>query len=82
MNEKQAAQLREKMNRLGIRWKWEMMYDGRQRVYIDTGETVLMLSPYAALCYAREIQERRKAEQEYYRRQALAYSKRAYIVEW
>ena len=83
MSEKQAAQLRAKMNALGIRWKWEIMFDGRQRVYIDTGETVLMLSPFSALAYVQDMQERQRAEQEYYKRQALACSRRkAYLIYW
>lgn len=83
MSEKQAAHLREKMNMLGIRWKWEIMCDGRQRVYIDTGENVLVLSPHSALAYVQDIQERQRAEQEYYRLQAIACSRRkAYVVYW
>ena len=83
MNERQAAQLRAKMNALGIRYKWEIMYDGRQRVFIDTGETVLMLSPYSALAYVQDMQERQRAEREYYRRQAIACSRRkAYVICW
>lgn len=83
MSEKQAAQLRAKMNELGIRWKWEIMCDGRQRVFIDTGETVLALSPFSALAYVKDMRERQRAEREYYRRQALACSRRkAYVIYW
>lgn len=83
MGEKQAAQLRAKMNELGIRWKWEIMYDGRQRVFIDTGENVLSLSPFSALAYVQDMQERQRAEREFYRRQALACSRRkAYVIYW
>lgn len=80
MGERQAAHLRAKMNELGIRWKWEIMFDGRQRVFIDTGAHVLSLSPYSALAYVQDMIARRKNEREYYRRQALACSKRkAYV---
>lgn len=83
MNERQSAQLRAKMNAMGIRYKWEIMYDGRQRVFIDTGETVLMLSPYSALAYVQDMQEQQRAEREYYRRQAIACSRRkAYMICW
>ena len=83
MGEKQAAQLRAKMNELGIRWKWEIMYDGRQRVLIDTGKNILSLSPSSALAYVQDMQERQRAEREYYRRQALACSRRkAYLIYW
>lgn len=83
MSERQSAQLRAKMNMLGIRWKWEIMHDGRQRVYIDTGETVLALSPHSALAYTQDMKERQRAEREYYRRQAIACSRRkAYVMYW
>lgn len=83
MTERQSAQLRAKMNMLGIRWKWEIMCDGRQRVYIDTGETVLALSPHSALAYVQDMQERQRAEREFYRRKALACSRRkAYVIYW
>lgn len=83
MGEKQAAQLRAKMNMLGIRWKWEIMYDGRQRVFIDTGKNIISLSLHSALAYVQDMQDRQEAEREYYRRQAIACSRRkAYVVYW
>ena len=83
MSEKQAAQLRAKMNMLGIRWKWEIMFDGRQRVFIDTGKNIISLSPHSALAYVQDMQDRQAAEREYYRRQAIACSRRkAYVVYW